>query len=268
MLANISIVIPCFNSGDTIRETLESIRVQSYPSEHLEVIVVDAMSTDSTSQVLSDFTDIISCIIREEDKGQYDAVNKGILRATGDVVAYLNADDVYLPGALNFIGAKFASDPDISFIYGDTINILESGDWIAKPKISFSFNIALQAYLIINQPSSFWRRSLHNKIGYFDIDLDCCADYDFYLRVALHLGDQSMIHVYRYLAGFRVLSTSKTSTMRSVFSRDTRTIRAKYFKKRHYLFRRLYKYFYLFLAEYRFFKERGLLLLRYTLDAK
>lgn len=268
MPPKISIIIPCFNSGDTIRYTLDSIRSQSYPSELLEVIVVDAMSTDSTSQILSEFEDIITCIIREKDEGQYDAVNKGLLRASGDVVAYLNADDIYLPGALDFVGNKFSSESGISFLYGDTINILESGDWIAKPKISFSFNIALHAYLIIVQPASFWRRALHDKIGYFDISLDCCADYDFYLRAASYLGDAAMTHVYRYLAGFRVLSTSKTSTMRSTFTRDTKAIRAKYFTKRHYIFRRLYKYFYLLQAEFRFFKERGLLLFRYTLDAK
>ena len=96
---------------------------------------------------------------------------------------YLNADDMYLPGTADFVIKHFLNYPSTNLLYGDCINLLPNGSTIAKPKFSFDFKIALYAALMINQPASFWRRNIHEKVGYFDEEYDCCSDYDFYLKV-------------------------------------------------------------------------------------
>lgn len=264
-----SIIVPCFNAELTIAETLDSIFYhQNISQDLLEVIVVDGGSTDRTNEIIRLYSDQLKLHIIEPDDGQYDAINKGIDHATGDIISYLNADDMYLPGTLLHVANLFESHPQVPFIYGDTINLLSDGSWIAKPKTSFSFKIALHAYLIVNQPSSFWRSSVHSNIGQFDISLDCCADYDFILKVAKFYGDKHMFHTCRYLSIFRVHSHSKSMTLRSSFTQDTKKIRSKYFKPRHYRFRKLYKYFYLAMAWLRVLTERGIVLTRIGINSR
>ena len=174
-------------------------------------------------------------------------------------MAYLNADDMYLPGTINFVINYFLENPSTNILYGDCINLLPNGRTIAKPKFSYDFKIALYAALMINQPASFWRRDIHEKIGYFDERFDCCADYDFYLKAGYELDNKTIVHIKRFFAFFRVHPDQKSISLRSTFTNDTRNIRSKYFKKRHVLFRYFYKNFYLFKAVLAMAKERKII---------
>lgn len=251
---NLSIIIPCFNAEQTIRETIESINSQ-YTKE-LEIIVIDGGSTDKTLEIVNEYKNIIKTIISEPDNGQYSAVNKGIKLSSGDIVSYLNADDMYLPGTVDYVINHFAKYPSTNLLYGDCINLLPNGSTIAKPKFSFDFKIALYAALMINQPASFWRREIHNKIGYFDEKLDCCSDYDFYLKAGYEFDNKTIVHKKRFFAFFRIHPNQKSISHRPTFTKDTRYIRSKYFKRRHYLFRFFYKNFYLVKALIHMAKER------------
>src|ERR1051325_3716474 len=116
-LPMLSIVTPCFNSVVTIRDTIESVRAQDYPN--LEHLVMDGGSTDGTVELLKEYPHLVW--LSEKDEGHYHAMNKGIERATGEVVAVLNADDCYRPGALRKIGEAFVAHPDWDGLFGDVV---------------------------------------------------------------------------------------------------------------------------------------------------
>ena len=122
-LPKISVVTPCFNGISTIRETIESVRRQDYPEwEH---IVFDGGSTDGTVKLLQEYPHLLWT--SEKDEGHYHAMNKGIERATGEVVAVLNADDCYRPGALRAVGEAFAAHPDWDGLFGDVVFVDGTG---------------------------------------------------------------------------------------------------------------------------------------------
>ena len=112
---------------------------------------------------------------------------------------------------------------------------------------------------MISQPASFWKRSIHDKIGYFDEQYDCCADYDFYLKAGNILGEKTIVHKKKFLAFFRIHKAQKSLKLKSIFTKDTKSIRSKYFKRRHYLFRYFYKNFFLAKALFCMAKERKIL---------
>lgn len=182
----ISIIVPSYNQGKFIGETIQSIVGQNYPN--LECIVMDGGSTDETVDVLKSFGDRISWVSKK-DNGQTDAINKGIAKSKGEIIAYLNSDDVYLPNTLNTIAEYFMEHPQVEWLTGDYFIIDENGKKIQSyvqwyktflrqtPAIS---TLSVANYII--QPSTFWRRSLHKKIGYFDEGLLYCMDFDFWMR--------------------------------------------------------------------------------------
>jgi glycosyltransferase involved in cell wall biosynthesis len=213
MLPKISIVTPSFNQGQFIEETIQSVLNQNYPD--LEYIIVDGGSTDNTLDILRKYSDSVFWII-EPDRGQVDAINKGLRRATGEVIAFLNSDDLYVPGALRAVGEYAVAHPEAMLITGQCRNIDENGAEIRKA-IAFYKNIWLrlrsyQALLTLNyisQPATFWRKAVIERIGYLDESLHYTMDYDYWLRI----GCQYTIHcLYRYLACFRIHSSSKSGT--------------------------------------------------------
>jgi glycosyltransferase involved in cell wall biosynthesis len=176
-----SIVTPSFRQGRFIGATLDSILSQGVP---VQSIVMDGGSKDNTVEVLQSYGSRIQWR-SEPDKGQTDAINKGLRLADGDIVAYLNSDDVYLPGALQRVQAVFEAHPEVDFVYGDFHAIDEHGALIDRIKtIPFDRNILIYDANYICQPASFYRASLLKKIGGFDDSLHFLMDYEFFLRAA------------------------------------------------------------------------------------
>lgn len=181
----ISIVTPSFNQGPFIEETIRSVLLQDYPN--LEYIVIDGGSTDSTRQILKKYDCYITWI-SELDEGQTDAINKGLKMASGEIVAYLNSDDIYEPGALMRVAELFCQWDDVAMIYGDIIHIDKRSEFLEIHKTG---DVNLKQYLMagefyLPQPSVFFRKNVIDSIGYFNKQLHLAMDYDYWLKLIIN----------------------------------------------------------------------------------
>ncbi|MDH5573807.1 MAG: glycosyltransferase [Gammaproteobacteria bacterium] len=202
----VSVVTPSYNQGEYIRRTIESVLSQDYPD--IEYIVMDGGSTDNTVDILKEYDGKITWV-SEKDNGQTHAINKGINICTGDIIAYLNSDDIYLPGTISKIVKEFNKKPEVDFIYGDFWGIDKHDKILSKVKtIPFDNNILIYDANFICQPASFYRRRLFDMIGTFDASLHFLMDYEFFLRAAKRKAN---IQLYRdYLSAIRFHDNCKT----------------------------------------------------------
>lgn len=174
----ISIITPVYNSVNTLEKTILSVINQEIESE-LEYIIVDGGSTDGTLEIINRYSDKIDIFISEPDKGVYDAMNKGIKLATGDVVGIINSDDWYNDGALKVVESSFNEEPEISIIYSPIYNYLNS-QYLNK-FVPGELNKLLIRFPL-NHPSCFVKKSVYESIGLFDLSYKINADYDFIFR--------------------------------------------------------------------------------------
>jgi glycosyltransferase involved in cell wall biosynthesis len=163
MLPMISIVVPSLNQGRFIGDTLESIVSQGYPN--LELIVVDGGSSDDTVGVIKKYTDHIKWWVSEPDAGQANAVNKGMSRAGGEILAWLNSDDCLMPGALFRVAEYFQSSPQTDVIYGHRVLIDEAGYDVGRWIVPGHRKLILTYADYIPQETMFWRTTLWHKVG-------------------------------------------------------------------------------------------------------
>lgn len=213
MLPKISIIVPTLNQARFIEETIQSVLSQNYPN--LELVVIDGGSKDGTLDILQRYSNELTWI-SEPDNGQVDAINKGLRRITGDVVAYLNSDDVYTANALHTVGKFFSDHPETQFLTGKCSNIDVNGVEI-RSLIKFYKNMWLNLRIdksltvldYISQPATFWRAELTQTIGYFDPECHYAMDYDYWLRIS---RQHKLTFIDQYLAKFRVYPTSITSS--------------------------------------------------------
>lgn len=179
----VSIVTPSFNQGKFLEETILSVLNQDYGN--IEYIVVDGGSNDNTIEVIQKYQSRLAWWASEPDKGQTDAINKGFNRASGEILAWLNSDDVYSPGAVREVVQFLVDHPQIGMVYGDLDFIDEKGRVIGK------FNAAQtdlprlrRGYVHIPQPSAFFRADLWKKVGPLDPSFFFAMDYDLWTRLA------------------------------------------------------------------------------------
>ncbi len=208
----ISVITPSYNHAQFIERTVRSVLDQQGDFD-LEYRVLDGGSTDGTLEILHRFEDRLTWS-SGPDKGQVDAINKGLRAASGDVVGWLNSDDVLMPGALAKVAAAFAARPDIEWVHG-RCEVVDTHDrpirrWISAYKDfrarrhSFE-NLLTENY--VSQMTTFWRRGVHEDIGFLDESLKLAFDYEFWLRLAkrgvpIYLEDR--------IACFRWYETSKS----------------------------------------------------------
>ena len=206
MMPAITIVTPSYNQAAYLETTLQSVLSQGYP--RLEYIVIDGGSTDGSVEILRRYGGRIAFWVSEPDGGQTEAINKGLRRASGDVLAYLNSDDLYLPGALDIVGEYFAAHLEAGLVYGDCQVIGADGQalgWL--PKHDFSLERMFARGEFIPQPAAFWRRAVPEQVGGFDETLHLALDYDFFIRTARRWP---VAYLPRPLAAFRLHGGSKT----------------------------------------------------------
>lgn len=219
----ISIVVPSFNQGRFIGATLRSIIDQQYPN--LELIVVDGGSTDNTLDVLKHYEAQLDWWVSEPDSGQTAAINKGFMQSTGDIMAWINSDDLVASGALHQVADYFIKHSDAQVVYGDRILIneesLEIGRWI----LPCHSNRLLKFADFVPQETLYWTRKAWNLIGgRLDETFHFAMDWDFLLRLSEKHVD--IRHLPKFLGLFRIHHQQKTSSqLSSIGQQEIRRIR-------------------------------------------
>jgi glycosyltransferase involved in cell wall biosynthesis len=205
-MSSISIVIPSYNQGQFIGHTIDSILAQGVAD--LDIMVIDGGSKDNTVEVLKGYGSRIGWV-SERDRGQTDAINKGLRQARGEIFAYINSDDTYEPGTVVRALELFRRHPKVDFIYGDA-NLIDEGGAVIQRTRAVDFDIGILTYdhNYICQPASFWRRSVVERVGMFDESLYYFMDYEWFLRAA-HAGVPFM-HVREAWANLRLHASCKT----------------------------------------------------------
>jgi len=211
----VSIVTPSFNSAPFLRECIESVLAQDYPN--IEYIVMDGGSTDGTPAILERFRDRVARIHSAPDFGQGQAINRGLSGSGGDIVAFLNADDAYLPHAVAQAVRAFAAHPAAAVVYGNAYHVDENGSTIAAYPTQDFDRDALTRSCYICQPAAFVRRDAFERAGAMNPALHYVLDYDLWLRLAAF---GTFVRVESFLANSRVHAGSKSVSNRKAFYRE------------------------------------------------
>jgi glycosyltransferase involved in cell wall biosynthesis len=203
----VSVVTPSFNQGKYLEETILSVLNQDYAN--LEYIVIDGGSTDNTLDILNKYRDRISIIVSEPDRGQTDAINKGFTAAHGEILAWLNSDDTYTPGAVTQAVAYLVEHPETGLVYGELNFIDENSRLIGKfHSAQTDLKKLKRGYLHLPQPTAFFRTNLWLQVGPLDPTFYFAMDYDLWVRLA-------KLTQFKYLPGriwanFRLHQDAKT----------------------------------------------------------
>jgi glycosyltransferase involved in cell wall biosynthesis len=219
----VSVVMPSLNQAEFIRDSIDSVLHQDYAP--IELIVVDGRSSDDTVRILSSYRDRLRWV-SEFDGGQTAAINKGFRMATGEIIGWLNADDLYLPGAVRTAVEFLAQHRSADLVYGEADHIDRNGHIIAPyPTEPFSLS-RLHQTCFICQPTVFFRRGVFDRVGLLDEHFSSAMDYEYWVRVA-HSGEIGYCAV--RLAQSRLHPEAKTFRLRLEHQRLSIEVVRRYF---------------------------------------
>jgi glycosyltransferase involved in cell wall biosynthesis len=207
-LPRISIVTPCYNHAQYIEWTVRSVLLQRYPN--LEYIFMDGGSTDGTQDIVAPYRDRFSHYVSERDKGQSDAIHRGFKESTGEIMAYLNSDDMLAPGTLHYVAEFFAKHPNVDVLYSHrcTVDSANKALWYwILPKHN---NYLMMRWDLIPQETTFWRRGLYEKVGPIDPQYRFAMDYELFIRF---MREGTLHRTNRFLGAFRQHDSAKTSQL-------------------------------------------------------
>jgi glycosyltransferase involved in cell wall biosynthesis len=229
----LTVVTPSLNQRAFIEDTIRSVLDQDYPC--LEYIVVDGVSVDGSIDVIKKYRDRLAHWTSEPDTGQAQAINKGLARASGEIIAYLNSDDMYLPGALQAVADAFADNPSAQWLCAPCLarDELSGTNSILKPvvpcdPVDWLFKPSGHPYCF-PQPGVFFRASLVRQMGFFREDMPYSFDYEYFQRI-LFAGHRP-IELEAPLAVFRIHAASKTGTNAAGFATDDLAVAELYFER-------------------------------------
>jgi len=204
---SISVITPSLNQGRFIERTIQSVLSQDTGEHSLEYLVVDGGSEDTTLDMVQRFGPRVRWI-SEPDRGQADAVNKGLRLTSGEIIGWLNSDDIYAPGALSLIAEVFETRPGVDVVYGDA-QLIDADDGPLGDYYTEPWNPArLAKRCFLCQPAVFFRRRVAQRFGVLDDRLHYCMDYEYWLRVSA--GGAAFTYLPRVLAGSRLHPATKT----------------------------------------------------------
>lgn len=204
----ISIVIPSFNQAKFIERTLQSVLAQAYPA--LEIYVQDGGSSDGTVDIIRRYSGQLTGWDSRPDDGQGEAINIGFAKTSGEIMAWLNSDDILLPSALVFVAEYFIRHPETDVVYGNRILIDENDQEIGRWILPSHDRSILSWEDFIPQETVFWRRSIWERVGaQVDESFRFAMDWDLLLR--FREAGARFVHLSRFLGGFRIHARQKTS---------------------------------------------------------
>ena len=222
----ISIVTPSYNQAKFVGWTARSVFLQRYPN--LEYILMDGGSTDGTMDVLKPYADRFAYLVSERDKGQSDAISRGFGRATGEILGYLNSDDMLSPGTLSFVAKFFRDHPDVDAVYSHRCTVDENNKVLWYWLLPEHDDWYMSRWDLIPQETCFWRRRLFDKVGNVDPSYRFAMDYDLFVRF-MQAAPGRMKRLDRFLGVFREHGEAKTSTlMQTVGAQEIKRVWAKY----------------------------------------
>lgn len=253
----ISIVVPCFNMENYIEETLQSIINQEY--SNLELIVVDGGSTDNTLKIIENYRDNIDILISEKDKGQYNAINKGFGLASGDIYAWINADDKYYSWTFKHVAAFFKKYKSVDWISGATSVMSENGlinsfpsNAIPKPRKFIANGWFREDYYgVLQQEGMFWTKELWLKNGGLNESYSLASDFELWTRFAKH---SDLVSFGIPLACFRDRKSARSRLHRDKYNKEVDNV-CKNLNKLSFILRILFGinfYFKIFLRKFTF----------------
>jgi glycosyltransferase involved in cell wall biosynthesis len=203
----ISIVTPSFNQAKYLEETICSVIEQKYPL--LEYIVIDGASTDGSVEIIKRYANEITYWVSEKDNGQTDAINKGFRHSKGQIIAWLNSDDTYLPGVLDFVSDAFLKNPDALAVFGDFLYVDSKGHPLRHRHVSkrLDYNLLL-SHNYIGQPALFFHRRAFETLGLLDESYHYLMDWEYVLRLA---KTRRLYKIDQTLATARIHREAKTA---------------------------------------------------------
>lgn len=220
-LPKISIITPSFNQATFLERTIKSVIDQGYPN--LEYIIIDGESSDGSVDIIRRYESQLTYWVSEKDMGQAHAINKGLQRATGDWLAWQNSDDIFYPGCFQQLVKATERFPKADLIIGN-INLVDIDDKIIRDMkyVRPTYRSLLAEGMVLTNQAAFWRRELHERIGYIDESLDCGFDYEWFLRVLEDGGESA--HVNSTWGALRIHDDTKTSQRQQVFRSEYQAI--------------------------------------------
>ena len=211
----VSIITPSFNQASYLEQTLQSVLNQDYAD--MEYLVIDGGSTDGSVDIIKKYAARLAYWVSEKDAGQADAINKGMARAKGEIVAWLNSDDYYLPGTVSAAMKTFDENPDVVLVYADMLAVDQNGQTFNTLRYRQLTLEDLLSFQIIGQPAVFMRRAAFDKAGGLDLSYHFMLDHHLWISVA---SRGRILHVPQTWAAARYHPAAKNRAQASEFGRE------------------------------------------------
>ena len=211
----VSIITPSFSQAKYLEQTIRSVLSQDHP--RIEYIVMDGASTDGSVDTIEKYADKLTYWESQKDNGQADAINKGFARASGDIIAWLNSDDFYLPGTVSAAVKIFDENPDVVLVYGNMLAVDENGvtfNTLTYKQLTLEDLLCFQ---IIGQPAVFMRRSALQKTSGLDLSFHFLLDHLLWIQIAKH---GRILHVDQTWAAARYHAEAKNRAKAAEFGRE------------------------------------------------
>jgi glycosyltransferase involved in cell wall biosynthesis len=213
-IPRISVVTPSYNQARFLERTICSVLDQGYPN--LEYIIIDGGSTDGSVEIIRRYEKELAFWVSEPDSGQVDAINKGLRRATGEWVGWQNSDDIYYPGAFRTVVDAVAHKPGVELVIGN-MRLIDTDERVLR-EIRYCtprYDALLCEGMILTNQAAFWRRRVHDRIGYLDSSYHYSFDYEWFLRLTKVAKGH---HARTFWGGYRLHDQTKTTIHAAQFA--------------------------------------------------
>jgi glycosyltransferase involved in cell wall biosynthesis len=215
LMTKVSIITPSYNQAKYLEQTIQSVLTQDY--KNIEYILIDGGSNDGSIDIIKKYQDKFAYWISEKDNGQADAINKGFAKANGEIIAWLNSDDYYLPNTISQVIKTFEENPDVVLIYGHMLAVDENGKTFNTLNYKQLTLEDLICFQIIGQPAVFFRNSTLHKTNGLNLDFHFLLDHLFWIELAQH---GKMLHVNQTWSAARYHAEAKNRAKASEFGKE------------------------------------------------